>query len=216
MKKHILGKLFGNRLERELKKYLPIVEEINHIFDSLSEKSDDGLRSRIKEIRQAIRTELEPLENEIKEAYDRYQAEDNESEKNIIGNEIDRLEKALKARNQELLDANMPEVFAIVKDTCRRLLGYEYEVRGNKTKWEMVPFDVQLIGAIVLHKGVIAEMATGEGKTLVATLPLFLNALLGQGAHLITVNDYLAQRDSEWMTPIFEFHGLEVGCITTG
>ena len=115
-----------------------------------------------------------------------------------------------------MLDEIMPEVFAIVKDTCRRLLGYEYDVRGNKTKWEMVPFDVQLIGAIVLHKGVIAEMATGEGKTLVATLPLFLNALLGQGAHLITVNDYLAQRDSEWMTPIFEFHGLEVGCITTG
>jgi preprotein translocase subunit SecA len=95
-------------------------------------------------------------------------------------------------------------------------LGSTYEVRGHEVKWEMVPFDVQLIGGIVLHKGNIAEMATGEGKTLVATLPLFLNSLLGNGVHLITVNDYLAKRDAEWMSPIFDFHGLRVGCITNG
>ena len=87
------------------------------------------------------------------------------------------------------------------------------DVAGSKTLWEMVPYDVQLIGGIVLHSGKIAEMATGEGKTLVATLPIYLNALTGRGVHLVTVNDYLAKRDSEWMGKIFEFHGLTVGCI---
>lgn len=174
------------------------------------------MRNRINEIRQEIRDELAPREKELEEAYQRYQTEANDNKKITIGNEIDRLEKNLKELNQQILDDNMVEVYAIIKDTCRRLLGHEYEVRDNKAVWEMVPFDVQLIGGIVLHNGIIAEMATGEGKTLVATMPLFLNALLGHGAHLITVNDYLAQRDSEWMSPIFEFHGLEVGVITTG
>jgi len=84
---------------------------------------------------------------------------------------------------------------------------------GNEITWQMVHYDVQLIGGIVLHSGKIAEMATGEGKTLVATLPVFLNALAGRGVHVVTVNDYLAKRDSEWMGPIFEFHGLSVDCI---
>ena len=84
---------------------------------------------------------------------------------------------------------------------------------GNKIKWEMIHYEVQLIGGVVLHQGKIAEMATGEGKTLVATLPMFLNALTGKGVHLVTVNDYLAKRDSEWMGPIFQFHGLTVDCI---
>ncbi len=77
----------------------------------------------------------------------------------------------------------------------------------------MIPYDVQLMGGVVLHQGKIAEMATGEGKTLVATLPVYLNALTGRGVHLVTVNDYLAQRDSEWMGEIYKFHGLTVGCI---
>ncbi len=84
---------------------------------------------------------------------------------------------------------------------------------GNEITWDMVHYDVQLIGGLTLHQGKIAEMATGEGKTLVATLPVFLNALPGQGVHLVTVNDYLAKRDSEWMGPIFQFHGLSVDCI---
>ncbi|MCF7794332.1 MAG: preprotein translocase subunit SecA [Candidatus Cloacimonetes bacterium] len=216
MIKFLKDKLFGSRQEREIKKFAPVVEDINSVYESLESKSDDELRNRITEIRQEIRNELTPREKELEEAYQRYQTEANDNRKISIGNEIDKLEKDLKELNQSLLDDNMTEVFAIVKDTCRRLLGHEYEVRDNIAKWEMVPFDVQLIGAIVLHKGIIAEMATGEGKTLVATMPLFLNALLGHGAHLITVNDYLAQRDSEWMSPIFEFHGLEVGVITTG
>jgi preprotein translocase subunit SecA len=100
-----------------------------------------------------------------------------------------------------------------LKDTCRRLLGKSWDVCGQPITWDMIPFDVQLIGAIVLHQGKIAEMATGEGKTLVATMPLYLNALTGQGAHLITVNDYLARRDSEWMGKIYEFLGLTVDVI---
>src|ERR1041384_4838787 len=107
----------------------------------------------------------------------------------------------------------MPEAFAVVKNACRRLCGREITVREHPLKWEMVPFDVQLIGGYGLHSGRIAEMATGEGKTLVATLPVYLNALTGRGVHVVTVNDYLAARDSEWMGAVYQFLGLRVGCI---
>ena len=105
----------------------------------------------------------------------------------------------------ETLDGLLCEAFAVVKNACRRLLGREFEVCGLPMKWDMVPFDVQLIGGIVLHRGGIAEMATGEGKTLVATMPLYLNALSGKNCQLVTVNDYLALRDSMWMGQIYEF-----------
>jgi len=111
------------------------------------------------------------------------------------------------------LDELLPEAFAVVKETCRRLVGKTWDVCGIPTTWDMVPFDVQLLGAIVLHEGKIAEMATGEGKTLVAPMPIYLNALNGRGVHLVTVNDYLALRDSEWMGQIFTTLGLTVGCI---
>src|ERR1051326_7886385 len=107
----------------------------------------------------------------------------------------------------------LPEAFAVVKNACRRLCGSEIVVREHPLKWEMVPFDVQLIGGYALHSGRIAEMATGEGKTLVATLPVYLNALSGRGVHVVTVNDYLAARDSEWMGAVYRFLGLTVGCI---
>ena len=111
------------------------------------------------------------------------------------------------------LDEILPEAFAVVKDACRRLVGREVIVRGHPIVWDMVPFDVQLIGGIALHTGHIAEMATGEGKTLVATLPVYLNALTGRGVHVVTVNDYLAARDGEWMGAVYRFLGLTVGCI---
>ena len=111
------------------------------------------------------------------------------------------------------LDDLLPEAFAAVKETCRRLVDKTWPVVGVDTRWDMVPYDEQLIGGIVLHQGKIAEMATGEGKTLVATMPLYLNALPAKGAHLVTVNDYLARRDSEWMGQVFQFLGLTVGCI---
>jgi len=112
-----------------------------------------------------------------------------------------------------VLDEILPEAFAVVKNACRRLWGSEITVRGHPLKWEMIPFDVQLIGGWALHKGRIAEMATGEGKTLVATMPVYLNALSGRGVHVVTVNDYLAARDSEWMGAVYKFLGLTVGCI---
>ncbi|HXT13333.1 MAG TPA: preprotein translocase subunit SecA [Candidatus Angelobacter sp.] len=115
----------------------------------------------------------------------------------------------LAARLTEIL----PEAFAVVKNTARRLCGQDVIVRGHPLKWEMVHFDVQLIGGIGLHMGKIAEMATGEGKTLVGTLPVYLNALTGRGVHVVTVNDYLAARDSEWMGAVYKFLGLSVGCI---
>src|SRR5437588_5391679 len=113
------------------------------------------------------------------------------------------------------VDEILPEAFAVVKNAARRLKerGHTFTVCDQPMKWDMVHFDVQLIGGIVLHRGKIAEMATGEGKTLVATLPLYLNALTGRGVHLVTVNDYLARRDAEWMGQIYSFLGLTVGCI---
>jgi preprotein translocase subunit SecA len=114
---------------------------------------------------------------------------------------------------QRVLDEILPEAFAVVKNGARRLVGRTLNVCDHPVEWNMVHFDVQLIGGMVLHKGKIAEMATGEGKTLVATLPLYLNALAGRGAHLVTVNDYLARRDSEWMGGLLTFLGLTVGCI---
>ncbi len=118
-----------------------------------------------------------------------------------------------RLKDGETNDDLLPEAFAAVKNACRRLLGSKYDVRGHTVTWDMVPYDQQLIGGIVLHQGKIAEMATGEGKTLVASLPLYLNALQGEGAWLVTVNDYLAQRDSEWMGPIYKYLGLSVGVI---
>src|SRR5213593_273897 len=117
------------------------------------------------------------------------------------------------AELKKVLDEILPEAFAAVKNACRRLWGQEIVVRDHPLKWEMIPFDVQLIGGYALHSGRIAEMATGEGKTLVATLPVYLNALSGRGVHVVTVNDYLAARDSEWMGAVYRFLGLTVGCI---
>ncbi|RPJ41543.1 MAG: preprotein translocase subunit SecA, partial [Candidatus Latescibacterota bacterium] len=111
------------------------------------------------------------------------------------------------------IDDLLPEAFGLVKEACRRLVGKTWDVCGQKTTWNMVPYDVQLLGGIVLHQGRIAEMATGEGKTLVATMPLYLNAIDQKGAHLVTVNDYLARRDREWMGPIYESLGLTIGVI---
>jgi preprotein translocase subunit SecA len=130
-----------------------------------------------------------------------------------IKDEIEALEKQLHEETEEILNELLPEAFAIVKETCRRHIGKEWQAAGATIQWNMIPYDVQLMGGIVLHEGKIAEMATGEGKTLVAVLPTFLNALTGKGVHVVTVNDYLAKRDCEWMKPIYEFHGLTVGVI---
>jgi len=141
-----------------------------------------------------------------------------ESYKNLADPELPKKteEFVARIREGETLDDLMPEAFALVKEACRRLVGKKWTVTGQETTWDMVPFDVQLIGGMVLHEGKVAEMRTGEGKTLVATMPLYLNALAKQGAHLVTVNDYLALRDREWMGPVYESLGLTVGCIQQG
>src|ERR1700679_2429626 len=113
----------------------------------------------------------------------------------------------------ETLHQILPEAFATVKNAARRMVGQKVLVCEHELEWNMVHFDVQLIGGIALHQGRIAEMATGEGKNLVSTFPLYLNALIGRNTQLVTVNDYLARRDSEWMGYIFKFLGLTVGCI---
>ena len=117
-------------------------------------------------------------------------------------------------QNGESLDHLLPEAYAVVKNVCRRLIGTEVHVSGYDQKWDMVPYDVQMIGAIAMHYGTIAEMQTGEGKTLTAVMPLYLNALSGKPVHLVTVNDYLAQRDCEWVGTIFRWLGLTTGSLT--
>jgi len=116
----------------------------------------------------------------------------------------------------ETLDDLLPEAFALVKHTCRLIMGNKWDVRGNDTEWFMIPFDVQLLGGMVLHHGQIAEMKTGEGKTLVSTMAVYLNALTEKGVHVITVNDYLATRDAEWMGGLYRALGLTVGIISHG
>ncbi len=210
----VLKKVFGDKHERDIKRIEPILNQIKEIYPDLETKSDDDIRQRVQEIKTEIQNQLQPYVDELEKLNKEIAEESEDNLKEGLESLLDNKIKELKDTRQELLNSYLPEVYAIVKDTCRRLVGYEYEVRGSMDKWFMIPFDVQLIGAIVLHEGNIAEMATGEGKTLVATLPMFLNALTGLGVHLITVNDYLAQRDSEWMRPIFNFHNLQVGVIT--
>ncbi len=150
---------------------------------------------------------LWPLVNQINEYYESY--------KSLGEDELRAKTDEFKQRIQdgETLDDILPEAFAVAKEACSRHVGKSWDVVGRELLWEMVPYDVQLIGGIVLHSGKIAEMATGEGKTLVAVLPTYLNALSGKGVHVVTVNDYLAQRDSEWMGQIYRYLGLTVGVI---
>ncbi len=150
---------------------------------------------------------LLPLVRAVNEYYDTLQEIPDEE----LRGKTDEFRKRFK--EGETLDDLLPEAFAVVKEACRRHLGKTWMAAGIEITWDMVPYDVQIAGAIVLHRGKIAEMATGEGKTLVAIMPLYLNALAGEGVHLVTVNDYLARRDSEWMGHILEFLGMTVGCL---
>lgn len=208
-----LKKIFGDKNTKAMKDIYPIVEEINEEYEKLKNLSDDELKAktiefknRINEATQELRTEIEKFKSIIRD-------DSFEGDKHNIYDDLDRLEKELNEKYDEVLDELLPEAFAVVKDTCRRLVGKSWDAAGNKIVWDMIPYDVQLIGGIVLHSGKIAEMATGEGKTLVATLPMYLNALTGRGIHIVTVNDYLAKRDSEWMGEIFKFHGITIGVI---
>ena len=152
---------------------------------------------------------LWPIVREINRIEEEYQRQ------NLTDEDFPKRTQAFRDRlaKGETLDQILPEAYALVKNACRHLAGTTEEVCGHTLTWNMVPFDVQLIGGIVLHQGKIAEMQTGEGKTLVATLPLYLNALAGKNVQLVTVNDYLALRDATWMGHLYKYLGLTVGCI---
>ena len=242
----ILKSLFGDKSTRDMKLIQPLVEKVKAVYPEVEKLDNDSLRARTQEIRHMVQSSAQSQRDQIAEL--KSKIEDTPiDEREGIFNQVDKLEKEILDIYEQKLNEVMPEVFAIVKETARRLAQNEQTVvtatdfdrelaadprkdfitidgdkaiyhnhwtaGGNDLKWEMVHYDVQLFGGVVLHQGKIAEMATGEGKTLVATLPVFLNALTGNGVHVVTVNDYLAKRDSEWMGPLYEFHGLSVDCI---
>jgi len=239
-----LGKILGNKGTRDLKEITPVVEKIKVVYEEIKALSNDELRGRTETLKTKIQDYVAPEVTRIAEL--KAVIEETEiDQREKIYVEIDKLEKEITSKYEEVLDELLPEAFSIMKDTARRLtensevivtandfdreLATKYDfvtIQGDQAhyknewtaggtliKWEMVHYDVQLFGGVVLHKGKISEMGTGEGKTLVATLPVFLNALTRNGVHLVTVNDYLSKRDSEWMGPLYMFHGLTVDCI---
>src|SRR5436189_482517 len=206
-------KIFGTQFQRELKRIRPIVDAIHRHEARLTGLSDGELQGQTPKLRGLVAERTGVLAAEVarlkREKHECPEAE----QRAVLSEQLSRAEAAYVKELQAVLDDVLPEAFATVREACRRLVGSEVVVTGHALKWDMVPYDVQLIGGIVLHQGKIAEMATGEGKTLVATLPLYLNALAGRGAHLVTVNNYLARRDSQWMGHLFTWLGLTVGCI---
>ena len=251
---NILKSIFGDQSERAVRPlWNRLQKEIYPVSEQIRDISNDELRGRINAIRDDIRGEAKTYKEKMAEI--RKQIETMEFDKREpYWKEIDTLKEDMYKMYARKLDAALPEVFAVIKETARRLAGngtlevtasdFDRELAaqgkdfltidgdkaiyrnkwiagGNEITWDMVHYDVQMIGGMVLHgilqgdktSNNIAEMATGEGKTLVATLPVFLNALTGEGVHVVTVNDYLAKRDSEWMGPLYEFHGLSVACI---
>ena len=184
---------FVDSNDREIRRIQPLVDEINELETEISALSDVEIRQRFQLIRDAIHEAAVPGEP---------------TEEELTHPDLERRRELKKARHkreqaelQEALDEVLPDTFAMAREAMKRTLGMRH-------------FDVQLIGAAVLHQGKIAEMRTGEGKTLVAPMAAILNALSGRGVHVVTVNDYLARRDPQWMGPIFHFLGVSVGMIT--
>ncbi len=221
MLKDLLSGVFGTRHERERKRIQPIVDEINEHYARLHDVSDEELRGQTAKFRAQILEETGELEARITELKEQKKTTSDPAGREEIDSELSGLdgsggvEEELREAIAAVLEDILPEAFATVREACRRLVGTMVSVTGHEMEWNMIPYDVQLMGGIQLHSGRIAEMATGEGKTLVATLPLYLNALPGKGAHLVTVNSYLARRDSEWMGHVYRYLGLTVGCIDT-
>jgi preprotein translocase SecA subunit len=202
---NIVKKIVGTKNERELKRMQPLAAQINQLEPAITALSNEGLRAKTEEFRAFIheqtaseRAELEALQARLVQSAET--PDDNADDSKDLRSQIEDQEKALRTAENEVLDEILPEAFALVREASRRTTGLRH-------------FDVQLVGGMVLHQGKIAEMKTGEGKTLVATAPLYLNALTGRGSHLVTVNDYLARRDVQWMGPIFHLLGLSVASI---
>jgi preprotein translocase subunit SecA len=199
----LLKKTIGTKNDRELRTLLKTVALINDKEREYQILTDEQIRAKTDEFRERLKPHLEALN--AKEEECRFLSRQERAEAT----------QTLRDQVGKALDDILVEAYAAVKNVCRRLAEREtaFDVCGHEVKWIEIPFDVQLIGAIALHQGKIAEMATGEGKTLVATMPLYLNALTGRNVHLVTVNDYLARRDAQWMGKIYEFLGVSVGCL---
>jgi preprotein translocase subunit SecA len=245
-----LKKIFNikTKSEKDIEQILPVVEEINSIYSTLSSLSNDELRAKTLEFKKRIQEYISDEQTQIQSIKERLEKEPDldVEEKEKLFKKIEELDKKSLEKIEEILEEILPEAFAVLKETTRRFSENDqlevsaseldkqlaqqgkdfvsiennkaiwkttWNVMGHPIKWNMVYYDVQLIGGIVLHRGKIAEMATGEGKTLVSTLPLYLNALAGRGVHLVTVNNYLSRRDCQWNGPLFMFHGLTVDCI---
>ncbi|HVO25754.1 MAG TPA: preprotein translocase subunit SecA, partial [Candidatus Margulisiibacteriota bacterium] len=204
---NIVKKIVGTKNDRELKRMRPLVEQVSQFEPAIAALSNEELRAKTEEFRSRIRektaTERHHLEERLAEQRRQADAptiEDATEGAKDLKTQIDEADKELRAAENRMLDEILPEAFACVREASKRTTGLRH-------------FDVQFIGGIVLHEGKISEMKTGEGKTLVATGPLYLNALTGRGAHLVTVNDYLARRDVQWMGPIFHLLGVSVASI---
>ncbi len=215
----LIKSVFGTRHDRERRRVQPLVDEINVEYARLQTISDDELRGQTAKFRARIAEATGALEGRIAALRERKHVAASASDREKIDDELGGtdgrggLDSELRATIARTLEELLPEAFATVREAARRLLGTTAAVTGRDEVWNMVHYDVQLVGGIQLHRGRIAEMATGEGKTLVATLPVYLNALPGTGVHLVTVNNYLARRDSQWMGHLYRWLGLTVGCI---
>jgi preprotein translocase subunit SecA len=184
----------------DIRKMAKTVSLINSLEEKMSKLSDDQLRAKTDEFKARIKQKTQQTEDKIKELENLYDETIDSNQIEEIEKDINQTREDLRIITEDALDEILPEAFAVVREAGKRTINMRH-------------FDVQLAGGIVLHKGKIAEMATGEGKTLVATLAAYLNALTGKGVHIVTVNDYLARRDREWMGPIYEFLGLTIGVI---
>ncbi|MGH7619697.1 MAG: preprotein translocase subunit SecA, partial [Gemmatimonadaceae bacterium] len=219
MFKRVISAVLGTRHERERKKIQPIVDEINGQWERLKLVSDEELRAQTAKFREILRERTSDMEARVSQLKEQKRNASDAEERDRIDAELGGADGHGGADGQlhqeiaDVLDEILPEAFATVREAARRLVGSTVLVTGHDLTWEMVHYDVQLMGGIQLHLGKIAEMATGEGKTLVATLPLYLNALAGKGAHLVTVNSYLARRDAQWMGHLYIYLGLTVGCL---
>jgi preprotein translocase subunit SecA len=216
---NIIRSVFGTRHDRERRRMQPLVDTINGVYEKMHDMPEEELRGQTAKFRARLHEATKDLEARIQELKERKHGATSAAEREKIDDELGGtdgrggVEGELRAVVARTLDEILPEAFATVREAARRLVGTTANVTGRDEVWNMVHYDVQLVGGVQLHRGRIAEMATGEGKTLVATLPLYLNALPGKGAHLITVNSYLARRDSQWMGHLYTYLGLTVGCL---
>ncbi len=219
MFKRVINAVLGSRHHRERKKIQPIVDAINEQYARLRDVSEEELRGQTAKFRVIIADRTGAMIARVAELRAEKRAAVDSAERDRIDADLGGAdgrggaEGELRREVAEVLDEILPEAFATVREAARRLCGTTAMVTGREMPWDMVHYDVQLMGGIQLHFGKIAEMATGEGKTLVATLPLYLNALPGKGAHLVTVNSYLARRDSQWMGHVYDYLGLTFGCL---